>query len=41
MTGTKAEEAKIRGKRRGKDITWAVSLLEAESPMTAKPHDRA
>ena len=40
-TGTKAEEAKISGKRMGKDMTWAASLLGADSPMTANPHDRA
>ena len=40
-TGTKAEEAKVSGNRRGKDMTWAVSLLGADSPMTANPHERA
>ena len=40
-TGTKAEEAKVRGKRIGKEMTWATSLLGADSPMTANPQERA
>ena len=40
-TGTKAEEAKVKGNRIGKAISWAVSLLGADSPMMAKPQLRA
>ena len=41
LIGTKAGEAKIRGKRIGNAMTWAVSLLDATSPMTANPHSSA
>ena len=40
-TGTKADEANVKGNRMGKDMTWAASLFGAESPMTANPHERA
>ena len=36
-TGTKADEAKVRGNKIGNAMTWAVSLLGAASPMAAKP----
>ena len=35
--GTKAVDAKVRGIKMGKAMTWAVSLLGAASPMAAKP----
>src|SRR5664280_2562386 len=38
-TGTKADEMKVSGNSRGKDITCAVSLLAADSPMTANPQE--
>ena len=38
---TKADEMKVSGKTSGNDTTWAVSLLAADSPMTANPHDSA
>ena len=35
--GTKADEAKVKGKSTGKAASWAVSLLDAFRPMTANP----
>ena len=40
-SGTNAAEMKVRGKISGNDITWAVSLLGADSPTMANPQDRA
>ena len=37
LTGTKADEAKMNGKRIGKAMICAVSALGADRPMVAKP----
>ena len=37
LTGTKADEAKMSGKRIGNTMSWAVSAFGADSPTVAKP----
>ena len=39
-TGTNVPAANVRGKSTGNAITCAVSLLGADRPMTANPHDK-